>query len=599
MKMNWSSAALLISAVAIHASAAITINTASSLPSGTATVAYSQTLTASGGTAPYTWSAGSGLPDGLSLNASTSNTVVLSGTPTTAGNYSFPITVIDAAQNSASQNFTITIANGPLKIATLAPLFDGYVGSLYSQTFTANGGVKPYQWSIISGSTGDLKLDASSGTLQGTPQTAGTLTFTVQVADNAGSRVAGAFSIVIHPPTLTIVTAAALPSGTVGTSYSQQFSVVGGTPPYTWSAGTGLPPGLSFDASKVILSGTPSSAGTFTFTLQALDSAGATTSRSFTISITAATLTLTSPAQLPDGTFGGSYSYQMNATGGVAPYTWSATGLPAGLSIDSGTGIISGTITAANPPAFAVRVVDSVKASVTGQYRINVALPRVPAVTVSGLPASSGPAQQLSVNVAVASAFPTDITGQAILSFTPEVGTGDGTIQFSTGGTTASFTIPAGSTSATSALAIQTGTVAGQITISLRLQAGGVDITPTPAPSVSTHIDQAAPVIQSAKLTRSSNGFSIQISGYATSREVTQAVFNFTAASGQTLQTSQITLAVDTLFSTWYSDPANNAYGSQFVFTQPFTIQGDATAVIPGSVSLVNRKGTVTANVTQ
>jgi hypothetical protein len=90
----------------------------------------------------------------------------------------------------------------------------------------------------------------------------------------------------------------------------------------------------------------------------------------------------------------------------------------------------------------------------------------------------------------------------------------------------------------------------------------------------------------------------VVVTGYSTAREVTQAVFTFSAATGQTLQTSasSITVDVSTLFGTWFVDPANSQFGSQFVFTQPFTIQGDPTQVIPVSVTLTNRTGSVTMN---
>jgi hypothetical protein len=98
---------------------------------------------------------------------------------------------------------------------------------------------------------------------------------------------------------------------------------------------------------------------------------------------------------------------------------------------------------------------------------------------------------------------------------------------------------------------------------------------------------------------RNSGGFNIVVIGFATTREVTQTTYNFTAAAGQTLQVSQVTVPVDTLFATWYQNAQNTAYGSQFLLTQPFSIQGDATVVIPQSVTLTNRLGSVTANVTQ
>jgi Putative Ig domain len=598
---NLGRAVLVLLMAAADAAAALNITTASPLPNAAVTAPYSQTLSASGGTPPCIWSAGTGLPPGLTINSTTGNSCTggISGTPSLAGMYTFTVQVSDSLQQSATQTFSITVTVSPVSITTKGPLFNGIVGTPYSQTFSASGGTKPYHWSIVSGSIAGLQLDSLSGTLQGTPQTAGTFSFTVQVTDSAGARATGSFSVIVGAPTLTIVTSTSLPSGTAGDAYSQQFSVVGGTPPYTWSLTQGSVPGLTFDATQVVLAGTPATAGTYTFTLQAGDSAGVTTSRSFTVVINPTALIITTGTQLPNGTLGGAYSYQISASGGIPPYTWSAVGLPAGLTIDPNTGIISGTLTDANPPAFAVRVVDSVRVSATSQFRISVALPNVPAVTLSGLPSTVLPAQQFSLQISIGSPFPTDITGQALLTFSPAVGGSDGTIQFSTGGTTASFTIPAGKTSATAALALQTGTVAGQIGVSLRLQAGGRDITPSPAPAVSASITPAAPVIQSATLVRSANGFSIQIAGYSTAREVTQAVFTFSPASGQTLQVSQITIAVDTLFGAWYQDAANNAYGSQFVFTQPFTIQGDASAVIPGSVTLTNRQGSVTATVSQ
>ncbi len=576
----------------------IVIVTPAALPDATATLPYSQTLTASGGTPPYAWSVGVGLPAGLTLNPATG---AISGTPTTDGGATFTVQVSDSGKLTASQTFTLKIKTAPLTITTVPPLFDGIAGTAYSQTFSASGGTRPYLWSIASGNTGDLKLDASTGVLQGTPQTAGTYTFMVQLSDGAGTRVTATYSVTVRPPSLTIVTGVTLPAGAVGVAYSQQFSVVGGTPPYTWSLTAGSVPGLAFAAGRATLEGTPATPGTFTFTLQARDTAGITAARPFTLTISPAPLTIATDAQLPDGTLGSSYSCQIAATGGVSPYTWSATGLPAGLSINADTGIISGTLNAAEPAAFAVRVIDSARASATAQFRINVALPPVPQVTVSGLPTTVNPAQQLSLQIAIDSPFPSALTGQAILTFSPEVGGGDGTLQFASGGTRATFTIPAGSTTASvsPALAIQTGTVAGQISISLRLQAGGLDVTPTPAPSVSAHLDQAAPVIQSVTVTRSGSGFTVQVTGYSTAREVTQAVFNFSATSGQTLQTSQVTIPVDSLFGTWYQNAGSTAYGSQFSFTQPFTIQGDVNAVIPQSVTLVNRKGSNTAAVSQ
>jgi hypothetical protein len=235
---------------------------------------------------------------------------------------------------------------------------------------------------------------------------------------------------------------------------------------------------------------------------------------------------------------------------------------------------------------------------VSDRFTLNINLPSAPAVVVSGLPDVAEPAGQYSIQIALASSFPAPVTGQAILTFSPESGPADKTVQFASGGPVASFSIPAGATAAVSdvPLAIQTGTVSGTINVSIRLQAGGVDITPLLAPTISTRIGRGAPVITDVRVTRSDGKIEFSVSGYSTAREVTQATFVFTAAAGSTLQAtaSSIPIAVESMFSAWFQDPATSAYGSQFVFKQPFTVQGDSQAVSPASVTLTNRTGSTT-----
>jgi hypothetical protein len=101
------------------------------------------------------------------------------------------------------------------------------------------------------------------------------------------------------------------------------------------------------------------------------------------------------------------------------------------------------------------------------------------------------------------------------------------------------------------------------------------------------------------QVNRTGNTINVVVSGYSTAREVTQARFGFTAASGQTLAPSAASITIDanSLFGNWFLDPANSQFGSVFTFTQPFTIQGDASAVIPATVTLTNRIGSADATI--
>src|SRR5262249_55973989 len=151
---------------------------------------------------------------------------------------------------------------------------------------------------------------------------------------------------------------------------------------------------------------------------------------------------------------------------------------------DRTTGVISGTPSAAGNFAIAITVSDSALNNSIDRFGLNVNMPPAPAVNISGLPATTGPAQQFPIDISLGSTYPAPITGTAVLTISPDNGPVDRTVQFASGGTTANFSFPVGNTSIDSTpLAIQTGTVAGTITISLRLQAGGVDITPTLAPA--------------------------------------------------------------------------------------------------------------------
>jgi hypothetical protein len=534
------------------------------------------------------------LPEGLRIDRSSG---VISGAAVATGSFTVTLQAADASRATASRILPLTVNPAALAITTVSPLFNGTVGTPYAQTLSAAGGSPPYRWSIASGDAGGLTIDAVSGVLQGTPRAEGTFSFSVALTDRSGQTVSRPFSITITPPSL-IITTGSLPSASVGSPYSQALSVTGGAAPYVWSLTSGSVPGLLLTSSG-ILSGAPTVPGTFSLVVSARDTAGVAASRTFTINVAAQTLRIISATELPDATLNELFSTSLAASGGAPPYVWSANGLPEGLVIDRSTGLISGIPAAAGSLSFTVRVTDNAQTTVVDLFRLRVNLPAAPSVQISGLPETAQPAQQFPLRVSLGNPFPAPITGQVLLSFAPDGGAGDSTIQFASGGRTANFTVPSGATDAVSTvpLAIQTGTVAGTITVTMRLTAGGIDITPAGATSATLRVERAAPVITSARMVRSGNGLAVEITGYSTTREITQLSVTFAASPGQTLQSTTVTVPVENLFNTWFQDPAAIQYGSQFFFSQPFTITGDANAVTAQSVTLTNRVGSTTAGV--
>ncbi len=289
-------------------------------------------FTATGGVPPLIFTFSGSAPPGTSFSSNT-----LSGTATTAGSYSFTVTVTDSVKNTASKSFTLVVTAAPLSVTT-ASLPAGQVGVAYAGQFAAAGGTPPYTWT---GSAGGGLSVSSSGAVSGTPTAAGTFSVSVTVTDSAGAKASGSFSVTINPSSLAVTTSS-FPSGALTSAYSANLSATGGTPPYTWSAG-GLPAGITASSSGV-LSGTPTSPGAFTVSVTVKDSAGVSASANLSLTILAAPLKITTTGITPP-TLGTSFSTAFGATGGTPPYTWSATGLPAGVTISS-TGTLSGTPTA-------------------------------------------------------------------------------------------------------------------------------------------------------------------------------------------------------------------------------------------------------------
>ena len=358
--------------------ATLLITTTSPLPPGMAGTSYSQTLTATGGTTPYTWSA-TGLPTWLSLTIAG----VLSGTPPTASSVSLTVTVMDANHNSATASLSLTVNAATLQITTTSPLPAATVGTAYTQTFTGSGGVTPYTWTAA-GLPAWLTLTAA-GVLSGTPSSAGPITFAVSLADSSHQITSAVFNLTVNSAALQITTNPTLPAGTAGSAYTQTFAASGGTPPYAWS-GTKLPSWLTVSPAGV-LSGTPPAAGSFTFNITVTDSTNTSVTITATLLVNPVALSIITASTLPNATAGTPYSQTLAAAGGTPPYSWAASNLPAWLTLSS-AGVLSGTPTSAAPAAtFSVTVTDSKKNTGAGNFTVTINPPAL-GITTTALPAA-------------------------------------------------------------------------------------------------------------------------------------------------------------------------------------------------------------------
>jgi Putative Ig domain/Pectate lyase superfamily protein len=385
----------------------LAINTVS-LPQGVVGTAYSVTLGATGGSAPYRWSIIAGaLPAGLSLSSSGT----ISGIPSGSGTAKFTVQVQDSQLDTVSAGLFLAI-NSPNKSSSLqvatSSLSAGTMGKAYSASLAATGGTSPYQWSVTGGNLpSGLSLNASSGAISGSPSAAGTTTFTARVQDSQGQTAAANLSIVVNASSSGSgsplqITTSSLSAGSVGKAYSASLAATGGTSPYHWSVtGGNLPSGLSLNASSGAISGSPSAAGTASFTIQVQDSKQQTASAGLSIAVSAApsgggggsTLQITT-SSLPAGTVGASYSTSLGASGGTPPYQWSvsAGSLPSGLSLNSGSGAISGTPSTSGSFNLTAKVQDSAQQSISANLLISISAAPTPAslsITTTSLPSGS------------------------------------------------------------------------------------------------------------------------------------------------------------------------------------------------------------------
>lgn len=324
--------------------------TTASLPDGYVGEAYSASLTATGGRAPYVWSLESGpLPQGLSLAPSSG---ALSGTPGAATTASLTVRVTDSGGRTSTRTLSLAVYRPPV-LSGPPPQLDGYVGQPFSATYSATDGKPPYAFSTPGPLPAWLSL-SGSGLLSGTPPSPGATSGQVIVSDANGRTASRAFTLTAYP--LPVITSLVLSEARLGEAYSTSLQSSGGKAPVSWSLSSGaLPSGLSLSTAGRI-SGTPAD-GTSTFTVRVTDSTGRFEERTLTLPVYIPPRVTT--ASLPEGVEGQPYSATLTASNGRAPLLWSHGGsLPAGLVLSSTTGALSGTPTAPGTVSVTVSVRD-------------------------------------------------------------------------------------------------------------------------------------------------------------------------------------------------------------------------------------------------
>ena len=303
-----------------------------------------------------------GLPPLLTVNPGTG---AISGNPTQAGTFSATISATNAGGTS-SQSLTLTISPAPS-----APVFSGNAspggtqGVLFSFTPTFSG--TPTGYAISAGTLpGGLTLNPSTGAITGTPTAVGEFTFTLQ-ATNAGGATGAEIRLTINPaPAAPVITSANDAATTVGAVFSFTLTATGEPAVYTFIAND-CPAWLSLNASTGVLSGTPV-LGTFTLRVSATNSpsGGGTLQGPESILIITVGPSPSAPvinsAAIVPGRVGQPVNYLLTTTPAATSFAVTSS-KPAWLSLDSGTGVVSGTPDAAGP----VRVVFAASSATFGQ----------------------------------------------------------------------------------------------------------------------------------------------------------------------------------------------------------------------------------------
>jgi hypothetical protein len=243
------------------------------------------------------------------------------------------------------------------------------------------GGTAPYRWEIVSGGLpAGLALGTNSGSIFGTPSSAGSYDVMIAAADSAGESITRLFTLnVVVPEKALNIDTAELDDGVQGEEYEDTLLSSGGRLPHVWAIASGaLPPGLTLSPTKGDIKGTPTTFGTWAFTARVVDKLGSNVVQSYVIRILNSNELAIVTDILPYGKVNNAYAFGLQALGGNPPLRWYLDdgALPLGVTLATNDGTIAGFI--ANVPnieatyVFDVTVEDAVEESDTITLELNI-----------------------------------------------------------------------------------------------------------------------------------------------------------------------------------------------------------------------------------
>ncbi len=375
---------------------------------------YSLNVSATGGVGSLTFSADN-LPAGLTMSSGG----WIHGTPTVTTNATtVNVHVTDSGSPAATRDASFVMTSTTLEwvdnLALTASVLKVKANTKFSLVLPLISGWGTNTFTATSSMPGWASLNSSTGVISGTAtSSSGTYSFNVTVTDGKGKQATASATITVTSSGTSSSLALSQPStatGMVGEWFQAGYGVTGGNTVSTFALASGtLPAGLTLNQTTGVISGSPTSSGTFTSYIKVTDTSGnssSSTKFTFTINTASSSLAISTPTTGISGTAGQYFQSEIAAVGGSGTYSYSLTNgsLPSGLSLSSTTGAISGTPTLTSSTntytGLTVRVSDGTSTRTTSSFTITIvgATSTLAIVTpVDGLNGLAGKAYQLGI----------------------------------------------------------------------------------------------------------------------------------------------------------------------------------------------------------